>query len=276
MALRINTNLASITAQKHLASTTNRLVGTFEKLSSGLRVVRASDDPAGLGISERMRARIRSFGQASRNVADGISLVQTGEGAMDEISNILTRMRELAVQSANGTYTGEDRNTLDEEVQQLVSEIDRISQATSYNGLNLLDGSISGVTLQIGVDTVAGVDTMDITLVSARTSDLTIDAIDIGSGGDTTSAIGNIDGAINAIVTLRGQFGAYQNRLNSTVNNISVAMENLQAAESMIRDVDVAFETANLTKYTIMQQAGISVLAQANVQPQAALNLLGG
>jgi len=276
MALRINTNLASIGAQKHLANSTRRLGKSFDKLASGLRVVRASDDAAGLGISERMRARIRSIAQASRNASDGINLVQTGEGGLNEINEILNRMRELAVQSANGTSTGNDRDTMDQELQQLVLEIDRIAQATAFNGNNLLDGSLTTVTLQIGENTVSGVDTMEITLDSARASALTVDSLDIGSGGDVNSAISNIDGAITAVTRLRGQLGAFQNRLDATVNNLAVSIENLQAAESQIRDVDVAAETANLTRLSIMQQAGVSILAQANVQPQAALSLLGG
>ena len=276
MALRINTNLASISAQKHLASSTGMLGKSYEKLASGLRVVRAADDAAGLGISERMRARVRSIAQASRNATDGISLVQTGEGGLNEINSLLNRMRQLAVQSANGTASGSDQDTMDEEFQQLVVEIDRIAQATQFNENNLLDGSLGTVTLQIGENTVSGVDTMDISLTSARTSALTIDSLDIGSGGDTNQAITNIDSAITAVTQLRGLLGAYQNRLESTVNNLAVSVENLQAAESQIRDVDVAEETAKLTRFSIMQQAGISVLAQANVQPQAALSLLGG
>ncbi len=276
MALRINTNLASISAQKHLANSTMMLGKSYEKLSSGLRVVRAADDAAGLGISERMRARIRSIGQASRNATDGISMVQTGEGGLNEINQLLNRMRQLAVQSANGTASGSDRDTMNQEFQQLVLEIDRIAQATSFNGNNLLDGSVPSIVFQIGENTVADVDTMDITLTSARVSALTIDSLDIGSGGDQNAAITNIDSAISSITQLRGQLGAYQNRLEATVNNIAVSLENLQAAESQIRDVDVAIETANLTRLSIMQQAGISILAQANVQPQGALSLLGG
>ena len=276
MALRINTNLASISAQKHLANSTMMLGKSYEKLSSGLRVVRAADDAAGPGISERMRARIRSIGQASRNATDGISMVQTGEGGLNEINQLLNRMRQLAVQSANGTASGSDRDTMNQEFQQLVLEIDRIAQATSFNGNNLLDGSVPSIVFQIGENTVADVDTMDITLTSARVSALTIDSLDIGSGGDQNAAITNIDSAISSITQLRGQLGAYQNRLEATVNNIAVSLENLQAAESQIRDVDVAIETANLTRLSIMQQAGISILAQANVQPQGALSLLGG
>jgi len=275
MPLRINNNIASLSAQKNLTAATNKLGGSFEKLSSGLRITKAADDAAGLAISERMRAQITSFGQASRNASDGISLVQSAEGALNEVSAILTRMRELAIQSSNETYSTDDKNTLDDELQQLVSEVDRIAQATAFNGTNLLDGSSSSLNIQVGAGTDSSIDQIAITLDSARTSALTIDSLDIGSGGDTATAITNIDSAISEVARVRGQLGATQNRLSSTLNNLSVSIENLQAAESQIRDVDVAFETSRLTRNSIVQQAAISVLAQANVQPQAALSLLG-
>lgn len=275
MPLRINNNIASLSAQKNLTMATNKLGGSFEKLSSGLRITKAADDAAGLAISERMRADVASFAQASRNASDGISLVQTAEGALNEISSILTRMRELAVQSSNGTFSNEDKDTLDNELQELVGEIDRISQASEFNGTNLLDGSSSTLTLQVGKGTSTSIDQITVTLDNTRTSALTIDSLDIGSGGSTSTALTNIDAAINEVARVRGQFGAAQNRLQSTVNNLAVSIENLQAAESGIRDVDVAEETSKLTRNSIIQQAAISILAQANVQPQAALSLLG-
>ncbi len=275
MPLRINNNIASMSAQKNLTAATNKLGGSFEKLSSGLRITKAADDAAGLAISERMRAQITSLGQASRNSSDGISLVQSAEGALNEISSILNRMRELAVQSSNGTFSTSDQDTLDAELQELVSEIDRISQATEFNGISLLDGSTSTLDIQVGSGTDTSVDQISITLDSARTSALTIDSLDIGSGGSTSTAITNIDSAITEVARIRGALGASQNRLSSTLNNLAVATENLAAAESQIRDVDVAFETSKLTRNSIVQQAAISILAQANVQPQAALSLLG-
>jgi len=274
MPLRINTNIASITAQKNLAKSTHALQGSFEKLSSGLRITKAADDPAGLAISERMRARITSLGQASRNSQDGIAVVQTSEGALNEISSLLNRMRELSVQSANDTNSNADRETLDQELQQLVSEIDRIAQVTSFNGINLLDGSTGTLDIQVGTGTTSGIDQITITPDAARSADLTIDALDIGSGGSTSTAITNIDGAIAEVARIRGQFGAYQNRIQSTLNSLSVETENLQAAESQIRDADVAFETAQMTRNSIIQQAALAVLAQANIQPQNALGLL--
>ena len=275
MPLRINNNIASLSAQKNLNAATNKLSGSFEKLSSGLRITKAADDAAGLAISERMRAEISSLGQASRNASDGVSLVQTAEGALNEISSLLTRMRELSVQSANGTFSTDDQDTLDNELQQLVSEIDRISQATEFNGINLLDGSQSTLSIQVGSGTSTSVDQIAITLDGSRTSDLTINSLDIGSGGDSSSALTNIDNAISEVARIRGQLGANQNRLTSTISNLAVSVENLQAAESQIRDVDVAAETSRLTRNSIVQQAAISILAQANVQPQAALSLLG-
>lgn len=275
MPLRINNNIASMSAQKNLTAATNKLGGSFEKLSSGLRITKAADDAAGLAISERMRAQITSLGQASRNSSDGISLVQSAEGALNEISSILNRMRELAVQSSNGTFSTSDQDTLDAELQELVSEIDRISQATEFNGISLLDGTTSTLDIQVGSGTDTSVDQISITLDSARTSALTIDSLDIGSGGSTSTAITNIDSAITEVARIRGALGASQNRLSSTLNNLAVATENLAAAESQIRDVDVAFETSKLTRNSIVQQAAISILAQANVQPQAALSLLG-
>ena len=274
MAMVINTNVASINARGNLERVTNRLQSSYRKLSTGLRIATAGDDAAGLAISERMRAQVRSLTQAQRNANDGISLVQVGEGAMNEISNILIRMRELAIQSNNGTNSGQDRDTLDQEFSSLIAEVDRISQSTQFNGVNLLDGSAANIVFQVGSGVVAGLDTLPIALQSVLASDLGIASLDISSAGSPTGAITAIDGAIDAVTSARGDFGALQNRLQSTIANIGVNIENLSAAESRIRDVDVASETAELTRNSIMQQAAISILAQANVQPQVALSLL--
>lgn len=276
MGLRIQTNIASMNAQRNLARATMSLNDSYRRLSTGLRVASAADDAAGLAISERLRAQVRSIGQAERNANDGISLVQTAEGALNEVNNILIRMRELAVQASNGTVSGTDRNTLNEEFQAIISEIDRIAQATKFSELPLLDGSAGTISLHIGPETTAGVDTIDVTLVSVLASSLGIDLLAIGSGDDALAAISGVDTAINSVVGLRGSLGATQNRLQSTIAQLQVDRENLSAAESRIRDVDVAAETANLTRASIMQQAAISVLSQANVQPQAALQLLQG
>ena len=274
MGLRVNTNITSINAQRNLATVSERLGTNFRRLSTGLRISTAADDAAGLAISERLRSQVRSLEQSKRNANDGISMVQTAEGALNEVSNILTRLRELAIQSSNGSVSNADKNTLDEEFQSLVNEIDRIGQSTEFNGIKLLDGTASTVTFQVGFGTTANVDTISVTLQSARTSALTLSSLDIGSGGSTTTAITNIDSAINTVSSLRGSLGAVQNRLGSTINNLAIQVENLSAAESRIRDVDVAYETAQLTRNQILQQASIAVLGQANALPQSALRLL--
>ncbi|MEQ1631859.1 MAG: flagellin [Planctomycetota bacterium] len=276
MGLRVNTNVTSINAQRNLASVTERLGGNFRRLSTGLRISTAADDAAGLAISERLRSQVRSLEQAKRNANDGISFVQTAEGALNEVSSILTRLRELAVQSANGSVSGQDRDTLDEEFQSLVDEVDRIGKSTEFNGIKLLDGSNSTINFQVGFGTVAGTDTLSVTLSEASSSSLALSSLDIGSGGLSSDAMDAIDDAINTVSSLRGTLGAIQNRLGSTINNLAIQVENLSAAESRIRDVDVAYETAQLTRNSILQQASISILSQANAQPQSALSLLQG
>lgn len=275
MGLRVNTNTASINAQRNLSSVTDRLSTNFRRLSTGLRISTAADDAAGLAISERLRSQVRSLDQAKRNANDGISLVQTAEGALNEVNSVLTRLRELSIQSANGSVSNQDKDTLNEEFTSLVDEIDRIAQSTEFNGINLLDGSSASVSFQVGYGTTAGVDTIDVTLQAADETTLGLDSLDIGATGNTSTAIAAIDTAINTVSSLRGSLGAAQNRLGSTINNLAIQTENLSAAESRIRDVDVAYETAQLTRNSILQQASISVLAQANAQPQSALALLG-
>jgi len=269
MGLRVNTNIASMTAQRNLGAITNRLQGNFARLSSGLRIASASDDAAGLGISERMRSQIRSLAVAGRNAQDGVSLTQTGEGAMQEVSNNLNRMRELAVQAANGTLTTEDRATLDVEYQELIAEVDRIATQTTFNGVNLLD-STATVSIQVGAN--AG-ETITLTFADVTATTLSLTG-DITSAANATTELGTLDTAIGLVTDARGALGATQNRMQSAISSIANARENLAAAESRIRDVDVAFETADLTRNSIMQQAATSVLAQANVQPQLALSLL--
>ena len=275
MGLRVNTNTASINAQRNLSSVTDKLGGNFRRLSTGLRISSAADDAAGLAISERLRSQVRSLDQAKRNANDGISLVQTAEGALNEVSSILTRLRELAVQSSNGSVSNQDKETLDEEFQSLVSEVNRIGRSTEFSGIKLLDGSATSVSFQVGFGTTSGIDTISVSLSAALSTSLSLQSLDIGSGGATTTAISNIDSAINTISSLRGPLGAVQNRLGSTINNLAITTENLASAESRIRDVDVAYETAQLTRNNILQQASISVLSQANAQPQSALQLLG-
>ncbi len=276
MGLRVNTNIASINAQRNTSQVTTRLARNFQRLSTGLRISSAADDAAGLAISERLRAQVRSLTQASRNANDGISLVQVGEGALNEVSNILVRLRELAIQSANGSSSTADKNTIKEEFDSLVNEINRIAQSTEFNGIKLLDGSSTSVMFQVGINTTANIDQLNISLTPALSTTLGLSSLDVGSGGSTSTAIQAIDGAINTVSQLRGTFGSLQNRLQSTIANLGVAAESLSAAESRIRDVDVAFETAELTRNNILQQASISILSQANAQPQAALQLLQG
>ncbi|HTF87798.1 MAG TPA: flagellin [Planctomycetota bacterium] len=273
MGLRVNTNIASMTAQRNLSAVTARLSGNFSRLSSGLRIANASDDAAGLGISERMRAQIRSFSVAGRNAQDGQSLAQTAEGALQEVSNNLSRMRELAVQAANGTINTTDRATLDSEFQELSSEIDRIAAQTTFNGISLLDGSTTSIDIQVGVNTG---ETLTVALADTTASVLAIGSLDVTSVTNSTAALAAIDTAIDSVSTSRGTLGAAQNRMSSAIASIASARENLSAAESRIRDVDVAMETADLTRNSILQQAAVSVLSQANTQPQLALSLLGG
>jgi flagellin len=271
MGLRVNTNVPSLTAQRNLASVTGRLQGNFARLSSGLRIATAADDAAGLGVSERMRSQIRSYAVAGRNAQDGISLSQTAEGAMGEISNNLSRMRELAVQAANGTLTTTDRATLDTEFQALITEIDRVATDTTFNGVALLDGTTSSLDIQVGIDSG---DTISVGLSDSTTTGLGIGGLGVTTTALASAALATIDTAVNTVSTNRGALGAAQNRLNSVISSISNVRENLSAAESRIRDVDVAAETADLTRNSILQQAAVSVLSQANVQPQLALSLL--
>ncbi len=273
MGLRVNTNVASMNAQRNLFNTTNNLGGNFARLSSGLRIATAADDAAGLGISERMRSDIRSYGVASRNAQDGISLVQTAEGALNEVSDILGRMRELSMQSANGTLNSDDRETLDAEFQQLVQEVDRIAGGTQFNGVELLDGSNSSISIQVGIGGGTN-DTISLTAADATSSTLGISG-GISTSSSASSMLSTIDSAIDDVNTARGTLGAQQNRLQSTLRSLANVRETTSAAESRIRDVDVAFETADLTRNSILQQAATSVLAQANAQPQLALSLLG-
>jgi flagellin len=271
MGLRVNTNIASLTAQRNLASVSGRLQGNFSRLSSGLRIASASDDAAGLAVSERMRAQIASFVVAGRNAQDGVSLSQTAEGSLQEVANNLTRMRELAIESSNGTLSVSDRAALDTEFQQIISEIDRVATQTTFNGVNLLDGSTASLDIQVGAN--AG-ETITVNLADTTATTLAIGTLDVTSVANAQTALAAIDTAVDTVNTARGDLGASQNRMVSTIASIANARENLSAAESRIRDVDVAAETANLTRNTILQQAAVSVLSQANVQPQLALKLL--
>jgi flagellin len=280
MAVVIYSNVASLNAQRNLEKTQTYLSRSMQRLSSGLRINSAADDAAGLAISESLRAQIRSLQQASRNANDGVSMLQTAEGALNEVSAILTRMRELAVQSANGTLSASQRTSLHAEFAQLRSEIDRIGDATKFNGTVLLDGSLaSGVTFQVGLDSSAS-SKLTVSVANAKSANLgsgtgamlSDQSITTASAAQTALAV--IDAAIDDVSSIRGGIGAAMNRLSSTVANLATAVENLSAANSRIRDVDVAEETAQLTRSQILMQAGVSVLAQANQAPATALSLL--
>lgn len=274
MGLRIGTNVASLTAQRNLQQATTALRRNFLHLSTGKRIARAGDDAAGLAISARLNKERVSLDQAVRNANDGVSLVNTAEGSMAEISDTLVRMRQLAVQSENGTLSASDRDALQTEFAELRSTIDQIANTTSFNDISLLNQSGGTVELQVGSGTTTN-DKITINLTSVTSSDLSLSSLDIGSTGDASAAIAAIDTALDAVSTSRASFGAAQNRLDVAISNVQIRSENLAAANSRIQDVDVAFESAQLTKNSILQQAAISVLAQANLQPQAALSLIG-
>lgn len=272
MALTVNTNVASLNAQRNLNVTSNQLSKSLERLSSGLRINRAGDDAAGLAISENMRASIRSMNQAMRNANDGVSMLQTAEGALNETANILIRMRELAEQSASGTVGSDQRTAINNEFTQLKSEIDRIASVTEFNGTKLLNSSQS-VDLQIGAKNTTA-DKLTISLKAAFASSIGAGTSSVDTQASAQTALDNLDTAINSVSSQRGDLGSYMNRLQSTINNLQVAVENTSAAESRIRDVDVASETASMTRAQVLVQAGTAILAQANQTPQAALSLL--
>ncbi|MDO8211385.1 flagellin [Conexibacter sp. CPCC 206217] len=264
MSLRINTNVEAFNAHRNLEGTSNKLAKSMERLSSGFRINRAADDAAGLAISEKLRGQIGGLDQARRNVQDGISLVQTAEGSLTEVHSMLQRVRELSVQYNNGTLATTDRGAIVSEVTQLTQEIERIGTTAQFNGIKLLDGTVATVTFQVGAN--------DGETISASTISLgrAVGRIDLTS----TTILADVDRAINAVSDQRASFGAVQNRLEHTYNNLSVYQENLSASESRIRDVDMAAEMVNFTKNNILQQAGTSMLAQAQQAPQAVLSLL--
>jgi flagellin len=275
MPMMINTNTTSLNAQRNLSSTTKALSGNLSRLSSGLRINQAADDAAGLGISERLRSQIRGLAQASRNANDGVSMIQVAEGAMNEQAGILTRMRELAVQSANGTLGTQERGYIVAEADQLETELTRISTVTEFNGVNMLGADAGVQSMQVGIHGTAD-DRIDITFAATDATTLGVSGIDLSTAAGSRTALGTIDTAIGTLSTNRSTIGAAQNRLNITVNNLSVAHENVSAANSRIRDVDVAEETAAMTRNQILSQAGVAVLAQANQLPSTALSLLRG
>lgn len=272
MSLFVNTNVSSLNAQRQVFNVSNSLSTSFERLSSGFRINSAADDAAGLQISERMTSQIQGLDQAVRNANDAISLVQTAEGALDESTTALQRIRTLAIQAQNGVNTDEDRAALSSEITALKAEIDRVADTTQFAGKNLLDGTFAadflvGANAGQAVNVTIGSDYDSATLTVTGTVD-----------NDTNAGtlLDQVDAALSTIGTQRADLGALQNRFQSTIRNLSNISENVSAARSRIQDTDFATETANLTRNQIMQQASTTVLAQANQRPQAALSLLGG
>lgn len=276
MGLRINTNVASLNAQRNLNGTRLGLNLALERLSSGQRINRAGDDAAGLAISENLKAQVRGLKQAERNAADGISLVQIAEGSLGEVSNILIRLRELSVQAASDTIGPTERKFLNVEFEQLTSEIDRIANSTEFNRVPLLNGTGAVFDIQIGTrnDPISDRLTFDAASADVNIAALGINLASVSDKISAQNSLSAIDQAIISVSGIRADFGALQNRLQSTINNIQVSVENLSAANSRVRDTDVAAETAELTKQSILMQAGTSVLSQANASTKNALNLI--
>jgi len=275
MGLQINTNVAAMNAYRNLSGTQNAMSTSLERLSSGLRINRAADDAAGLAISEKMRGQIGGLGQAQRNAQDGVSLVQTGEGALNEVHSMLQRVRELKVQVNNGTLDTKDKDAIAAEAKQLMTEIGEIQKNTKFNNVALLDGSKATITLQVGANEAESIDvtTSNITGSSTKVAGLTTNAA-TATLFEGTAKLDDIDGAIEEVSKIRSDFGAVQNRLEHRLNNLATYQENLVASESRIRDVDMAKEMVNFSKMQILQQAGTSMLAQANQAPQGVLSLL--
>jgi flagellin len=274
MGLTVNTNIAALNAYRNLSNTQTGLNKSLERLSSGMRINRASDDAAGLAISEGLTSQIGGLQQASRNAQDGNNVVGTAEGALTEVHSILQRMRNLAVQSANsGSLDASAKDDIQTEVSSLSSELDRISSQTTFNNVKLLDGSFTGKSFQVGY---AAGDQISVDIATTFTATgLGVDAVDLGSTGNPTTALTTIDAAIQTVSTARAQLGAYQNRFEHVINSVNVAVENLTASKSQIKDTDMAAEMVNFTRSQILSQAGTAMLAQANQAPQGVLKLLG-
>jgi flagellin len=270
--MRINHNIAALNTYRQLGAANHGQMKSMEKLSSGLRINRAGDDAAGLSISEKMRGQIRGLEQASRNAQDGISLIQTAEGALNETHSILQRMRELAVQASNDTNVTADRTSISDELSQLRDEITRIADETEFNTQKLIQAS-GTYNFQVGANSSQTI-SLTIATMNADALGLTAGAITVSSNGSANTAISNINAAIEEVSTMRSKFGAVQNRLEHTINNLETGAENLTAAESRIRDVDMAKEMMAQTKNSILSQAAQAMLAQANQQPQGVLQLL--
>lgn len=275
MSLVVQSNVASMFAQSQLSKTQSALSKNFAKLSSGFRINDASDDAAGLGISKSMNAQVKSMAVAERNTNDGISMVQTADGAADQVHEILTRMRELAVQASNGGLGTGDLTNLDTEFQANLQEIDRIASSTKFNGQNLLSGGASTVNFQVGIGT-ATTDRIAVSFGGGDAAGLGVSGGDVTSFANAQTAITNIDAGIQALSTVREGFGSAMNRLQYAASNLQSSQTNLSSAMSRIRDVDIAKETASMSKNQVLSQAGAAILSQANQTPQLAMQLLRG
>jgi flagellin len=275
MGLRIYNNVEAQNAHRQLTNTNMKLSGSMERLSSGLRINRAADDAAGLAVSEEMRTQIRGMKIASRNALDGVSLVQVADGALGGVNDMLQRIRDLAVQAANGTLTDLQRGNLDQEVQSITAEMARVASDTEFNGIKILSGSVataaSAVTLQVGANASQ---VIAFTIATMTASDLGISGLAVGTAASATAAIASIDAAIRSVNSQRASMGAIQNRLEQTISRLNLTSENLQAAESRIRDADMASEMIDFTRNQILQQSGTAMLSQANQSPQSVLSLL--
>ncbi|KZM40981.1 MAG: flagellin [Marinomonas sp.] len=296
MALYVNTNTTSLYAQRQLGNSGDVLDKSFERLASGQRINSAADDAAGLQISNRLTSQTNGLNQAMRNANDGISLAQTAEGAMDETTNMLQRMRTLAIQSANGSNTDDDRLAIQQEIAQLATEIDRVADTTTFGGQNLLDGSYASGSFQVGADASQTIsfslasggtnNSVDISAVggfnvqglstAAGTTIITSLTASVSSVANAQSMIEMLGSMIAAVDTKRAELGAVQNRFSSTISNLGNIKENVEGARSRIRDADFAEETATMTSNQILQQASTTILSQANQRPQSAMSLLGG
>ncbi len=276
MSMTINTNVASLNSQRNLSISQTSLTTSLQRLSSGLRINSAKDDAAGLAISERLNSQIRGFGVAVRNANDGISLMQVADGGAQKISDNIQRMRELAVQAANGTLNSGDRLNLSVEFNALSNEVGRLAQATRYNNVDLLNSNAAQFTFQVGAGTSAN-DQISVSTIDLRASTLQVDtsAIFISTASQAIDAITNLDSAINTITSARAGYGAAMNRTEAVISSLQIASENQSAARGRITDADFAVESANLSRSQILQQAGTAMLSQANALPQQVLKLLG-
>jgi flagellin len=275
MSMSIRSNVSSINAQNNLMQTEFSLNSSLQKLSSGFRITKAGDDAAGLGISSNLTAQIRSYEQAARNASDGVNVVQTAEAALNQTTNILTRLRQLAMQSASDGVGNTERGYIQTEVTALTTEIDRIANATEFNGTALLNTAATSLTFQVGIRNVAANDQITVNTVSATATSLGVNGLSLASKASSQAALTTIDTAINTVSNARATFGAAANRLTSVQSTISTNIASLTSANSAIRDVNVAQETSNMTSSQVLMQAGVAVLAQANQMPSIALKLLG-